>query len=162
MTPSATGSPFGPEFSDFLFAPIGEDQHEMRLSVLSALARLDIDPWQEAADLSELPRKTATARLAALLARLPSTQPDAGATAARLIELLPQRGGLAVLSRKKFLALGAMTDSQIFIYAIFTGFILAALFNANYQVPPQVDQSPAPASSTASPSQVPPAYGQIR
>jgi hypothetical protein len=39
----------GPEFENFLFAPIGEDSNGMVLSVLSALARLDIDPWQEAA-----------------------------------------------------------------------------------------------------------------
>ena len=34
----------------------------MLLSVLSALARLDIDPWQEAAQLAGLPGETATRR----------------------------------------------------------------------------------------------------
>ena len=32
----------------------------MLLSVLSALARLDIDPWQEAVQLAALPEETAT------------------------------------------------------------------------------------------------------
>ena len=53
----------------------------MLLSVLSALARLDIDPWQEAANLARLPRETATERLATLIAKLPgepSAHPDLG------------------------------------------------------------------------------------
>jgi hypothetical protein len=48
MTYSGSASRLGSEFDDFLFAPIGEDRNGMLLSVLSALARLDIDPWQEA------------------------------------------------------------------------------------------------------------------
>jgi hypothetical protein len=49
------------EFNDFLFAPIGEEGNEMLLSVLSALARLGVDPWQEAARLSQLPKETSDA-----------------------------------------------------------------------------------------------------
>ena len=85
---------FRPEFDDFLYAPIGADRNEMPLSVLSALARLDIDPWEEAAELSELPKDTATQRLASLIAQLPGgrwTQADSRAIADRLIELLPRR-----------------------------------------------------------------------
>jgi hypothetical protein len=44
------------EFNDFLFAPIGEQENETPLSVLSALARLDVDPWQEASRLAQLPK----------------------------------------------------------------------------------------------------------
>ena len=79
MTPAASVSFFRPEFDDFLHAPIGTDSNEMPLSVLSALARLNIHPWQEAADLSELPKDAATQRLASLIARLPTprwTQAD--------------------------------------------------------------------------------------
>jgi hypothetical protein len=60
------------EFDDFLYAPIGEDTNGMLLSVLSALARADLDPWQEAARLAGLPEKYATARLAELIAALPA------------------------------------------------------------------------------------------
>jgi len=42
----------GSEFNDFLFAPIGEDKNGMLVSVLSGLARSDVDPWQEAAKLA--------------------------------------------------------------------------------------------------------------
>jgi hypothetical protein len=160
MTHSDSASPMRPEFNDFLFASIGEEKNEMRLSVLSALARLDIDPWREAASLSGLPRKPATERLAALLARLPSsTQLDAAATAARLIGLLPQRGGLETLSRKKFFDLNAMTNPQTVIYVVFTAFVLAAIFNASYPSPP-VDDARAAISSTASSPQTPPDLGQ--
>ena len=68
MTHSASVSHLGSEFDDFLFAPIGEDRNGMLLSVLSALARLDVDPWQEAAQLAGLPGETATQRLASLIA----------------------------------------------------------------------------------------------
>jgi hypothetical protein len=60
MTRSPSISVLGSEFDDFLFAPIGEDRNDMPLSVLSALARLDIDPWHEAAELARLPGETAT------------------------------------------------------------------------------------------------------
>ena len=51
-------------FDDFLFAPIGQESNGMRLSVLSALARLDMDPWQGAAKLAKLPIAGATEQLA--------------------------------------------------------------------------------------------------
>ena len=56
VTPATSVSFFRPEFDDFLYAPIGADEGEMPLSVLSALARSDLDPWQEAAELSDLPK----------------------------------------------------------------------------------------------------------
>ena len=93
MTPAASVSFFRPEFDDFLYAPIGTDRNEMPLSVLSALARLDIDPWEKAAELSELPKDIATQKLASLIARLPGgqwTQVDSKGISHRLIELLPR------------------------------------------------------------------------
>jgi hypothetical protein len=71
MTYSASVSRLGSEFDDFLFAAIGEGRNGMLPSVLSALAQLDIDPWQEAAKLAGLSGATATQRLASLIAELP-------------------------------------------------------------------------------------------
>ncbi len=48
-------SPTNPELERFLFAPLHENG-DAPLSVLSVLARQDIDPWQEAARLAQLPR----------------------------------------------------------------------------------------------------------
>ena len=87
-------SPFfrDPSFDPFLFAEIGEERNGMLLSVLSALARLDLDPWREAANLSGLPAPAATERLTSLLSSLPSSQLEAPAAAAitRLVGLLPK------------------------------------------------------------------------
>ena len=44
------------EFNEFLFAFVGEEKSGQQLTVLSALARLGLDPWGEAARLSELPK----------------------------------------------------------------------------------------------------------
>jgi hypothetical protein len=82
------------EFDDFLFAEIGGHGDRMPLSVLSALARLDIDPWGEAAELARLSKGPATERLASLIARLPdglSATIETQVAAARLIALLPRR-----------------------------------------------------------------------
>ena len=92
MQPVASVSFFRPEFSDFLYAPIGAEPNEMPLSVLSALARLNLDPWREAAELSALPEDHAIQRLARLVGRLPGglwKPNDCEKIAARLIKLLP-------------------------------------------------------------------------
>jgi hypothetical protein len=59
------------EFDVFLLATVGEDRNGMPLTVLSTLARSDLDPWQEAARLTEAPGKIATERMAALIATVP-------------------------------------------------------------------------------------------
>lgn len=71
------------DFDHFLFAPIGEGAAGIPVTVLSALARLDLDPWEEAANLFRLAAAPATERLASLLA-LPET------TASRLVKLLQE------------------------------------------------------------------------
>ncbi len=94
VTPATSISFFRPELDDFLQAPIGMERDEMPLSVLSALARLGLDPWKEADELSELSSDCATQRLAVLIVRLPGgpwTQAEARGIALRLIELLPSR-----------------------------------------------------------------------
>jgi hypothetical protein len=106
MTRSASVSELSSEFDGFLFAPVWADGNGMLVSVLSALARLNVDPWQEAADLARLPGDRATRRLASLISALPgrpSTHPDTGATAARLIVLLPHRSGPDIASPKRWL-----------------------------------------------------------
>ena len=78
-----------------MYAPIGAERNDSVLSVLSALARTGIDPWQEAARLAQLSKALATQRLTAIIAGLPDgqwAQAETGAIAARLIELLPAKG----------------------------------------------------------------------
>ncbi|HLJ19158.1 MAG TPA: hypothetical protein VKU84_03125 [Stellaceae bacterium] len=85
------------EFGDFLFATVGEERAGMPLSVLSALTRLGVDPWLEAARLSGLPKDSAIATLSGMIARLPVGRWELSETsgiAARLVALLP-RGSAA-------------------------------------------------------------------
>lgn len=86
----------GTEFDAFLFADVGQDGNDMTISVMSALARMEMDPRHEAARLARLPVDAAVKRLAALIAALPDSstfRPDSGAIAtiaARLVSLLPR------------------------------------------------------------------------
>jgi hypothetical protein len=83
------------EFNDFLYAPIGEERNGVALSVISALTRLGIDPWDEAARLAGLRRDVAVQTLAMTIAGFPGgwwTQSDARGIAARLVALLPGPG----------------------------------------------------------------------
>jgi len=94
MTPTAPIPALGSEFNAFLFALVGEDRNGMPLSVVSVLARMELDPWVEAASLADLPAETAARKLAAWLDVLPdpALKPASSDTrAARLIALLPQR-----------------------------------------------------------------------
>jgi len=80
----------GAEFNNFLFAVAAETDGGT-VSVLSALARLDLDPWGEAAKLARLPKELAAHRLAGLIAPCAATAAPAQArrTAAKLVALLP-------------------------------------------------------------------------
>jgi hypothetical protein len=94
MKPRVRIAPLGTEFNDFLFALIGEDRNGMELSVVSVLARLDLDPWAVAANLAELPPETATRKLASWLDALPDPtlkETSPATRTARLIALLPRR-----------------------------------------------------------------------
>ncbi|MGB0631897.1 MAG: hypothetical protein ACPGRZ_14510 [Alphaproteobacteria bacterium] len=81
------------EFNDFLFASVGVQENGVELTVLSALARLDLDPWGEAARLSGLSKEDAADALAARIHALPDREwktPDARPIAIRLVALLPR------------------------------------------------------------------------
>lgn len=93
MTDAVAGNFLGNEYDAFLFAAIGEDRNGMALSVVSALVRLDVDPWQEAADLARLPFDSAVKRFAGRIAALPDQDQahrDSPTVAARVIALLPR------------------------------------------------------------------------
>ena len=83
------------DLNGFLFADVGVEPNGMTLSVLSAFARLGMDPWDEASRLARQPRSAATEGLARMIASLPPglwPLPDSTAIAARLVALLPARG----------------------------------------------------------------------
>jgi hypothetical protein len=82
-------------YEDFLFSEIGEQENGMPISMVSALTRLGLDPWEEARRLAALPAESAITAVTALIGRVPELPYIASKSpelAARLVPLLA-RGG---------------------------------------------------------------------
>jgi hypothetical protein len=119
------------EFNDFLYAPIGMEGNDTLLTVLSALARLGLDPWAESARLAQLSRQKAAQSLAATISALPNGRwapSESPAIAARLVALLPAKGAapppragrpgqFQVPARLKTLVAAALLGGMIFLVA---------------------------------------------
>jgi hypothetical protein len=144
------------EFNEFLFAPIGDEENGMSLSVISALTRLGIDPWEQAARLSALPLGVAESTLAPMIARLSGGKwaaSDAKSIAARLVTLLPRRrpaasSGIEVRRDKVVSSQTVLLLICCFLAAV--GFVSIALKG---ELPWSDDRASAPFSDTAPPSQ---------
>jgi hypothetical protein len=138
----------------------------MPLSVLSVLARLDIDPWLKAAELARLPRETATQRLASSIAALPpgsTAHLEHGTIAARLIALLPHQASSNIRSRDTLLDAGGVTKLRagMGMFAVFIVFMsIAQWLVASGQPQARVDTTHAPASRAVSQEMPPPNSGQ--
>jgi hypothetical protein len=135
------------EFNDFLFAPIGDEGTGMTLSVFSALARLDIDPWREAARLADLPKETAIQAFTPTIANLRGGQwmpANAREIATRLIAFLPQRGATVAPSDAVAPHASGTPNSRAILLVIYLIFLAAASYlMGTYQMPP-VSADPAP------------------
>lgn len=103
MAAASAPSRLSDQFNAFLRSALWQDRDETPLSVLSALARLDVDPWEEAAHLAALPEPSASAKLAAMLSNLPggpSIRRDLDVICVRCVSLLscpagPERASVA-------------------------------------------------------------------
>ena len=103
MTLRGSFRPLRPDLDRFLFATVGDEIDGVPLSVVSALTRLGLDPWQEAGRLSSLSNREAIEQLARLIAELPGLfRPlgEAREIAGRLIQLLPTHDAAVGLPRK--------------------------------------------------------------
>jgi hypothetical protein len=90
--------PFRPDLNNFLFAAVGEERNGIPLSMISALAQLDLDPWDEARRLSTLAKHEAVERLTELILRLPELRrpsSEARQIAVGLVDVLPSHNGTA-------------------------------------------------------------------
>lgn len=84
------------DFDSFLYAPVGDDPHENSMTVITTLARINLDPWKATAEL------VARSRLEMLLTRfsdVPTLESDHGRVARDLGQLLPE--SLAPVSLKQ-------------------------------------------------------------
>ena len=97
----------------------------MQLSVLSALVRMNVDPWEEATRLAAMPKAIAERTLVSTLDLVPgrSWNPsEAEVIAARLVQLLPQPSGGATIAPTKTAGVGAQ---QINYWLMWLGFAIA-------------------------------------
>jgi hypothetical protein len=121
-------------YNHFLFAPICEEANGMRLSVLSALARMDVDPWEEATRLAAMPKAIAERTLVSTLDQVLGKSCHRSETeviAARLVQLLPQRGEGATVAQTETARVGA----QRTYWLVWLGFALAiSLLSPRHQV----------------------------
>ena len=158
MEHSASIPQLGSEFDAFLFAPVGDDKNGMVLSVLSALARSNVDPWLEAASLAQLPEHTAIERLTSLIAALPdgpSVRRDPARIAARLIALLP-RGANSETTCQTLRSVDATADPHVVARLILINIIFVALMLGALSLARTPAQSPgtSPATPHTAPAQI--------
>ena len=131
MTHAAITPLLGREFDPFLFATIGDERDGPLLSVVSALARLEVDPWKEAASLARMPRDQAKQRLTSLIASLPkgaTTSLSPEIIAARLIALLPQAGSVNTATSATLRQVTPIPYSRLFVGLGAFALLLAAYF----------------------------------
>jgi hypothetical protein len=121
------------DFDEFLMAPVGKDSDGNPITLLTVLARLGVDPWEEAADLSHLSREPAMQRLASRLEAMPNGPASAADTvniATRLITLLhrtpTQKAASPEASPPQMIAKAAKTISPAVYWLIGVVFILVA------------------------------------
>ena len=93
MTLRRSFRPLRPDLDKFLFAAVGDEIDGIPLSMISALTRLGLDPWQESGRLSSLSSREAVEQLARLIAEIPGIfRPlgEAREIADGLVGLLPK------------------------------------------------------------------------
>jgi hypothetical protein len=155
MTHADLPARFGSEFNDFLFSSIGEDRNGLMLSVASMLARLDLDPWHEAASFAGLPVAAATQKLTSLIAALPDQafkKFDPAALAAGLITLLPRQRPphRAIPARPPSVSGTTLTPRKmvsVVVLLLFMGFLATQFFLSSREPP-----TPGAAHHTQAPS----------
>ncbi len=121
--------PDGTDFDRFLYASVGKDQDGSVVTVVSALARLGLDPWKEAAKLASLGREAACARLGRSLSGfkdVPSLALEHAAVAAALTALLPDRLSRRATKLTKPAIPNGLPIRARWVFAIFMVFLVLA------------------------------------
>jgi hypothetical protein len=139
-------------YNHFLFAPICEEANGMQLSVVSALARMDVDPWEEATRLVAMPKAIAERTLVSILNRVLGKNRNPSETqviATRLVQLLPQRGDGVTTAPTA----GARIGAHQTYWLVWLGFALAiSLLSPSHQV--TTTDAGGPTSNSSATSQI--------
>jgi hypothetical protein len=126
--------PMNNRFDRFLYASVFE-RHGLPVTVLSALARQNLDPWEEAARLAGLSRDEAIYSLTATIWRTSSEVSHTAASelARRLVELLP------TAEHPHSVAHGA--EDPVSLWLIYGIFLFMMAISSNVSPQPKNDQS---------------------
>jgi len=143
------------DLNEFLYAPVYEEAHGMTLSVLSALARLGLDPWEQATVLANHTREAAARELAVLMSALPEWAApghDGGLTTARLVALLPRAASRepSPASAPLRAAPADRTSNIMWIYAIIMLLLISAQWLSSRSHREAADSAPQAAAQSAS------------
>jgi len=139
-------------YNDFLFAPISDERGGTRLSVLSALARMNVDPWDEAARLATLSTPDAQKTLVSTLNLFPEKRQMPAETeilAARLIALLPKTDEA---TSAKLATIVEDHTQRIIYWLVGLCFVIAILFLSPHQPVPTTSAGDSASTSNATPS----------
>lgn len=140
-------------YNDFLFAPICDELGGGRLSVLSALARMNVDPWDEAARLTALPAADARKTLVSTLNLLPDKRQGPAETeilAARLVALLPKKDESRAAKAAKATIMENHAQRAIF-WLVWLFFAILMSFLSPHQPAPTVSAGDSVSKSKAIP-----------
>lgn len=124
----------------------------MQLSVLSALVRLNVDPWAEAIRLAAMTKGEAQRTLVStlnLVSGQSRSQSEAEALATQLVQLLPQTGGEGPTSAKKMIAEIWAQGTNYWLVWLFFAMALSFL-SPHHQATTTKSDVSSSASSTAS------------
>jgi hypothetical protein len=133
-----------PDLDKFLFAEVGDETDGMPLSVISALTRLGLDPWEEADRLSSLRSREAAEQLARLIAELPgNSRPlrEARGIASGLVPLLPEhnsgpKSALQVQIRHRYrkasLTLPKLSQFWVACFVLAAAALVSALLHGGF------------------------------
>jgi hypothetical protein len=142
-------------FERFVYADIATEPNGMELSVLSALSRQGLDPWQEAQRLARLPPFAAADGLSQILRAVPAVRAlrlDVKMIAERLVALLPVQGTVTGGQSPSTLAVTPVQVPRALTFlmmgAIFGGLLMPLLM-------PKQAETVAPASWIADTSKAP-------
>jgi hypothetical protein len=164
---------FGARYSDFLYAAVGADADSgLAVSVLSALARHDVDPWETAESFARMPESAAVERLAAILKRVPcvaSGREHPLLLARRLIALLPEgptvtsatapAAGAELLLDRVFARHAAATLDRVrrrpTVHYLFFYFMFIVFLICSQWLSPSAEQGPADGAAPTSEMRAP-------
>ena len=150
MSTSHSLSVLTTRYDGFLCAKVCDEPSGMHLSVLSALTRMNIDPWQEATRLAAMPKALAVETMKSVLVHIAGKTwhgSEATATAERLINLLSKPDKTAAVG-------GAEAPEQLKSYwFLWVGLAVAfMLFTTHQQAPQDAGTSTSQATIARSPN----------